>query len=492
MQVMQTNQQITVKAERYTLQTQTDRPFVMLYDAQGQTIADFFVASSVHSVGGQDDTTALEAWVLEQHADRVSLICRAQSSIWRSKCFHFQLYEDRLRYKVEVEGSGRITAVDYFGGYCSALLRWGSGYFWSGQSFQQGFNPEPVTGEVNHFAPSGAAVIDLMGVPLPNKGGWFFTPPPFCFAFEIESGWISMGVEARPGENHYCEYAYRGQPGAFSLALDYAGYLNVDGHYTLPAIGIDFARDPYSAVETHCDALRASGLAAQVNQAKPAWWYEPIFCGWGAQCGLARDGGGRAPDYARQENYEGFLEVLSAKAVSPGTVVIDDKWQKAYGDNVVDEDKWPDLPGFVAQQHEDGRKVLLWLKAWDPEGLPQAECVTNRAGQVVAADLTSPAYVQRLQESVERMLSPQGYDADGFKIDFTARIPASPGLKSAGDIWGLELMRRYLPLQIELGVPALYLVTQVDTTGEALEDEDYALLRDHWAQYRIERGKQNG
>jgi hypothetical protein len=42
------------------------------------------------------------------------------------------------------------------------------------------------------------------------------------------------------------------------------------------------------------------------------------------------------------------------------------------------------------------------------------------------------------------MLGPDGYNADGFKIDFTARIPSGPGLKIHGDVWGLELMRLYL------------------------------------------------
>jgi hypothetical protein len=44
------------------------------------------------------------------------------------------------------------------------------------------------------------------------------------------------------------------------------------------------------------------------------------------------------------------------------------------------------------------------------------------------------------------MLSPHGYDADGFKIDFTARIPAGPNLNISGNTWGLELMRLYLSI----------------------------------------------
>jgi hypothetical protein len=179
-------------------------------------------------------------------------------------------------------------------------------------------------------------------------------------------------------------------------------------------------------------------------QEKPSWWYEPIFCGWGTQFALAVRDGGHAPDYARQALYEGWLETLAQHDVLPGVVVIDDKWQATYGDNQVDCERWPDLPGFVAAQHADGKKVLLWLKAWDPEEVPHDECITNAAGFPVAVDPSNPAYEQRLRAAVRRMLGREGYDADGFKIDFTARIPSGPGMRIHGDVWGLELMKLYL------------------------------------------------
>jgi PAS domain-containing protein len=47
------------------------------------------------------------------------------------------------------------------------------------------------------------------------------------------------------------------------------------------------------------------------------------------------------------------------------------------------------------------------------------------------------------------MLAPDGYDADGFKIDFTARIPSGPGMKLHGSLWGLELMKLYLSILYE-------------------------------------------
>ncbi|MEX2540981.1 MAG: hypothetical protein WD314_04205, partial [Trueperaceae bacterium] len=318
----------------------------------------------------------------------------------------------------------------------------------------------------------------------------------------------------------------------------------------------------YLALERHVRSLRAQRLVAQGNGApRPAWWSAPIFCGWGAQCYLATQGEKRAPDEARQENYRSFLEQLEARDLAPGTVVLDDKWQASYGENRVDLEKWPDLEGFIAGQHRLGRKVLLWLKAWDPEGVPLEECVTNSTGEPVSVDPTNPAFEKRFRESIRNMLSSEGYGADGFKLDFTARIPASPGLRMFDErVWGIELMRRYLEilhdeakavkpdalvmthtphpyladvvdmirlndinvgrdvlrsmahrgriariacpeaiidtdnwpvtdkstwrsylgLQPRLGVSSLYYVSHIDSTGEALDDDDYRLIRESW------------
>ena len=133
--------------------------------------------------------------------------------------------------------------------------------------------------------------------------------------------------------------------------------------------------------------------------------------------------------------------MLDQQQVTPGIVVIDDKWQAAYATNEADEDKWPDMPGFIRRQHEAGRKVLLWLKAWDPRRPPNASPTCGPA-------VFDPTHRLRgrLRAAVRQMLSPAGYGADGFKIDFTARIPAGPGMRLQGSEWGLELMKRYLAI----------------------------------------------
>jgi hypothetical protein len=562
MRVVQDGPAIRIEGEVYSLTCVPDRPYVNLLDAAGNLLAELFYLSSVHTLEGRDDTVSAGTWEVQEMPDHVALLLTAQSSLWKRKTYRFRCYPERLAYDVEVEGSGHLAEVLYFGGYYSGSLRWGSGFFWSGQRFQAGFTPEPNIPEQFTFHPSGGSTIDLIGVPISGKTGWFFTPPPFCFAFQTVSGWLGMGVEAAPGANQYADYQYRGGLDCFHLLLNYDGYTAVDGLYALPSIGIDFASDAYNALARHAASLRAQGYAPdRTPEGRPDWWRTPIFCGWGSQCHVASAEKGRAPDYARQDLYEGFLKALEANGLSPGIVVLDDKWQATYGGNHADIRKWPDLPGFIAAQHRAGRKVLLWLKAWDPEGLPLEECVTNAAGLPVAFDPTNPAFERRFRDAIRHMLSPEGYDADGFKIDFTARIPAGPGLKLHDRVWGLELMKRYLfilhdeakrvkpdalvmshtphpyladvldmirlndinmgsdvnramthrarvaagalpntlidtdnwpitskavwreyvRLQPQLGVPSLYYATHIDSTGEPLTPDDYALIRETWA-----------
>ncbi len=552
-----------VVTSAYTLSCLADRPYVRLEDARGRLLCELFAPSSIHTLGAQDDTTALGAWRVEEREGEVILSLEPQSSFWTRKTCRFRCREERLSYEIELEGSGRLLEAQYFGGYLSAIPRWGSGFFWSRQAFEEGFNPEPYTDETYAFAPAEGSLLDLAGVPIAGKGSWFFTPTPYQYAFRKGEGWLGLGVEAVAGQNTYTDFRYHGQRDGFYLSLAYEGYTGVSGRYTLPSIAFDFASTPYEAIARHAEALRRQGYAPGFPpEAPPDWWLQPIFCGWGSQCYLASFEKGRAPDYATQANYEGFLGGLEHNGVNPGTVVLDDKWQKTYGDNEADAEKWPDLPGFIASQHEAGRKVLLWLKAWDPEGKPPEECVRNAAGVKVAVDPTNPIFEARFRRAVRRMLL--DYDADGFKLDFTARIPSGPGLELYEEVWGLELLKRYLgilyseaksvkasalvmthtphpylgdvtdmirlndintahavvpamrhrervarsalpghlidtdnwpmanrsawrsylEIQAELGVPSLYYASHIDATGEALEKEDYRLIRDVWQRYR--------
>ncbi len=437
-----------LRAKRYSLIFPNDRPFVFVESSDGKRLLELFIYSAVNAMNGRDETYSFGEWVIEQKTDVVNFTIAAKSTAWEAKIYHFHCYPTRFTYEIEVEGQGQLADIQYFGGYYSASnSRWGTGFFWSGQQFTQVFNPEPNIPETFHFPSSSGVKIDLTGVPIPAKGDWFFTPPPFCFAGQFAEGWLALGVEAAAGQNSFTEYSYHGNLQAFHLSLAYEGHTHIDGSFRAPAIGFDFATDEYAALATHVTAVRSAGLVpVPKTENSPLWWRSPIFCGWGAECYLASLVNGHAPNFARQEHYIEFLKALEKNNLQPGIVVLDDKWQADYGLNTVDTNKWPDLRGFVDDQHAHNRRVLLWLKAWDPEGLPVEECITNTAAQPMSFDPTNPTFERRLRNDIQRMLSKEGYNADGFKLDFTARIPSGYGLKAHQEIWGIELMKLYLSI----------------------------------------------
>ena len=73
--------------------------------------------------------------------------------------------------------------------------------------------------------------------------------------------------------------------------------------------------------------------------------------------------------------------------------------------------------------------MLLWWKAWDPEGAPGDACVRDPDGTPLALDPESAAGRALIEDAMAHMLGPDGLDADGLKIDFTARTPS--GTRSA-------------------------------------------------------------
>ncbi len=270
-----------------------------------------FVLSGIHALQGRDDTTRIGSWEIDEGPGLTTVLLQAESFLWKAKRYRFRCFPRHFTYEVEVEGDGELAEANYFGGYYSGQPRWGTGFFWSGQHFLEGFNPEPNTEERTRFSPESNTGIDLMGVPLPGRGDWFFTPSPFCFAMQLpEDGWLSLGVEALPGQNRFTEYAYHCRPSAFYLSLAYDGHTSVKGAYRLPAIGFHFTDKEDTALEEHIKVVPTiRPFPASVSHTEQpsndkigdperAWWHTPIFCGWGEQSYLASRAGGQAPECA--------------------------------------------------------------------------------------------------------------------------------------------------------------------------------------------------
>ena len=291
-------------------------------------------------------------------------------------------------------------------------------------------------------------MIGVTGDGEPGRHHWFFTPAALYLAWaeEDEREWLDLGIVAPVDELTFVEAAYAPRDGGFHLRLEYEGHTEVDGDFEAPALLLTTGvPDPVTGLRRHRDDLAARGGAPTVaERERPRWWTDPIFCGWGEQFHLFETSGVSPMAQATQANYDGFLETLEREGLRPGTVVLDDKWQTAYGTNEPDAAKWPDLKAWIARQHEAGRHVLLWWKAWDPEGLPAELCIRNRDGVPVAVDPSNPDARDEIARQLQALLGPDGLDADGLKVDFTARTPSGGTLETHGKGWGIALLHDLL------------------------------------------------
>jgi hypothetical protein len=352
---------------------------------------------------------------------------------------------------LEVEGEGDLADVTILGGD-GVLPTGASGTFRSGFDAQSLYVPSP-TEPIAFVRPIwSAACLGVVGDADPGRLNGIFSPPPLAFAFgrspaddPLVAGdgpWLAAWLRGPIAGMRLTTVRFDPVDGGALLRLTYEGHTRVDGIWRSPTVVIRPAASPAQAMQDYRTDLVAAGDAPGSAPEIQPWWLQPIFCGWGAQ--VAR-GGAPAPDLCRQSIYDEFLDRLTAASRSPGTIVIDDRWPARSGTAEPDTDAWPDLRGWIDGRHAEGRRVLLWFKAWDPAGLPAEECVTDAVGRPVAADPGSPAYLARLDAIVRHLLSPEGMDADGFKVDFTQRSPSGQTLRSAPDsdgVWGIAALHR--------------------------------------------------
>jgi hypothetical protein len=431
-----------IERPAYALEVTDDGLHAWLFDAAGERLLCLRTAAALDTVAAADETLA----VSPPRAVEGGVELERRSTVWERASTTFVCGDDSLEVRTRVSGRGSLGDVHLLG--FRALFPAGpTGFQSTISNFRSLFSPSP--GDVGALVrpASERTGIGVTGDGALGRGHYFFTPAPLYLALTVdESSWLDLGVIAPLEQLTFSNLVYDAGDRLFSLRLEYEGHTEVDGEFEAPALLLTLGvPDPYTGLRRHRDDLAARGAAPAVEERDaPAWWSEPIFCGWGAQVHRAKETGVPWGAPATQEAYDGFLGALEANGVVPGTVVIDDKWQSTYGANDADTAKWPDLRGWIAARHARGQKVLLWWKAWDPEGVPPELCVRTPDGAPVGLDPTNPATREFLVEMVGRLLGPAGLDADGLKIDFTARTPSGRALSAHGSSWGIAMLHELL------------------------------------------------
>jgi hypothetical protein len=446
---------LQVKAREYSLLFHSDKPYINLYDKTETSWAEFFTAGSIETTDDNDETFMIEAPAWQADEDNIIVRIPLESTGWDQKEMVWVCRPDFVEVYYDIKGHGELTECNYFGGHYASDKN--SGFFASAANFKSVFNPEPSKEERSVHSVNQLSDIDVTGSAVPGREGWFFTPAPYCFGLTDgqarhknhipDAEWLMMGIAAPLEKQNFTGIHYDGRENAFSLRLSYEGRVNIDGTYQTPSAILHFTNDPYRGLSENAAIAKELGYLTEPDSRRLSeiWWKRPIFCGWGAQVELQSTVlNNRIQDFSRQETYDDFIKTLEQHDLHPGTLVIDDKWQKYYGTNEADIDKWPDLAEWISRRHKLGQKVLLWLKAWDAEGLPSELCVRTKNGLKVTADPSNPDYEELLRNQVQKMLGANGYNADGFKIDFTARTPSGRSLEHQGPEWGASLLHRLL------------------------------------------------
>jgi alpha-glucosidase len=134
-----------------------------------------------------------------------------------------------------------------------------------------------------------------------------------------------------------------------------------------------------------------------------------------------------------QQDILDYAQSVRANGFPAGILMIDDNWQKYYGNFEFKPDKFPDPKGMIAQLHEWGFKVMLWVCPFVSADSPEYRrlesmgyLLKQKGGRTPAMirwwngvsacyDLTHPAAAAHFTAQLKGMQA--AYGVDGFKFD---------------------------------------------------------------------------
>ena len=474
---------------QYSVAVEAGNPPRLRIERDGQAVFVVPVVAGLASSARQEHLSGVD-YALTKTGGTYELNARATSDLWTSRRFQWHFFPDHIEFQQFATGHGKLGRSYFLSNGISN--RWDNGT-------TAGFGWDAAINADRYFAPNpnhanqyefDIAMPQILGFSVgrqpdseddfrPERMTGLFAPPPLFLAFHMDKTWTGIGIGAKPGDYQFPALEYTGlRYAGASFFVDYMGYRAIDGEFASPVLAINFAYDPLDALTGYTGWLDKKGFSTEPGAKDVLWHHLPVFCGWAEQTVESVPQGGSANKLATQANYEKWLAKLEERGLPVGTVVIDDKWQKAYGTFEVDPEKWLDLKGFVAAQHAKGRHVLLWVPVAQADGLPEALCIMVE-GKCMGADVGKPEYESYLRPRIRHLVEEIG--VDGFKEDWVG-APAAPGLPLTGTATGIEFVRRFqwiLWSEAHQAKPDAMVETQ---TVNALfrESSDLIRLNDIW------------
>ncbi len=422
---------------------------------------------AVSQTGGLDAGLVWEFAESKEQGESVIWRFTAAQTCWKKKYLCVEITPGEILFRLEVEGSGSIDRVAIFAGFSPDLLldskatmgslKWARPAWnrhWSGSpsSFAMVFNPQPVIPGAQRLASTVSQRVTCATTFGPDVFNTFFAPPLFAYGLGDA---FSAGLLAPVNASRFNHFAFTSTSG-WGFELHYDGKTNVDGRWISPAIRVAPCSDAEAGMRDYADYLRQSGIAPEPSHDIPSWAWRPMVCSWGQQTVWANKENGVSPatgtpitpgagGYASQEACEEIIRMLEERDLPYGTFTIDMGWSCCLTIPSPDTRKWPDMKGFIERLHRKGKRVFLWLATWNPGGLDDALKMPHAKGLQDCCDPTNMLFREKLTAAITHAISPEGLNADGFKVDFTGDLPRGD-YQPAGNLWGLELMHDYLKL----------------------------------------------
>lgn len=134
-----------------------------------------------------------------------------------------------------------------------------------------------------------------------------------------------------------------------------------------------------------------------------------------------------------QEDILKYADNILKNRFPVGVFMVDDNWQKYYGNFDFKAERFPDPKGMIEQLHKDGFRIMLWICPFvspdSPEfrelqqkgylikkkGTGQAAIIPWWNGYSACYDLSNPAAADHLKKQLRHMQ--EQYGVDGFKFD---------------------------------------------------------------------------
>jgi len=273
---------------------------------------------------------------------------------------------------------------------------------------------------------------------------WAFTPAPLNLSFKSNAGWFSVGLAQLPDASIY---AFRENAIYLNYSWNKVISSAADLHWLEPLV-FTFNESSWDAIGDFRKYLESHDcITRKVKNKKssPIWWRQPIVNTWGEQLieNIKFDSDGFNSDWVR--NYVMSQEVALDSITF--TLVIDDKWNRAYSDPKPSV-RFKDMRQLIDWCHERGHKVILGWKAWQIEARSLAALLQIGDGEYI--DATHPTFEAYIDTCCQIMLGngENQLDADGLKLDnlFAVRNPVQATYANPALGMGMKELHHYLEL----------------------------------------------